>query len=628
MSFFEELKRRNVFRVGIAYVLMGWLLLQGADFALDLVDAPNWAIQALSIAVVTGLPIALFFAWAFEMTPEGIKLESEIDRTQSITPQTGRKLDRTIILFLAVAVVLLLADKFFLTDPAPPSDASAKTIEAKPEAGVETAGGEKSIAVLPFVDMSPEGDQAYFADGIAEEILNVLVKTQSLKVAGRTSSFQFRGGTEDLRMIGSKLGVEHILEGSIRKARNRVRITAQLVKAQDGFHLWSDTYDRELTDIFAIQDEIARAITDALAIELDLDTADSRLATEQTGNMEAYDHYLEARALIAQRLDFERAIELLNEAVERDPGFAEAWAANAQAHALAVYYLFTAADQPLLDKAEQMALRALEINPELTHAHSALGDVYRERQDWSSSRDSYRRALALNPDDVEANEQYAQMLGRAGYMDQTLEYSTRAAELDPLSFINLAVNAANLYTNGRREAAWRQLERSLTIGGSDKSFAPRHGMRMALSDGDMKKALELFRLVEATEPEPSGRTRQLLEVLPARDASIEVMQQHASSDSQYENESVLWEETFWAVYFGELDLAGKLLSKGATRTETESLIALEWLWYPALEPLFGTDAFKDIIRQAGLPEFWAEAGYPNICRPLGDDDFICSMKTP
>src|SRR5210317_214156 len=288
VSFFEELKRRNVFKVGIAYAISAWILLQIVDLVLENITAPEWVMQVFMLAVAIGFPLALLFAWAFEMTPEGIKLEKDVDRSRSITEQTGQKMNRGIIIALAIAVVLLLIDRFRpeaveeAPDPAIAVTTQAVDSFLTEEPVPET--DEKSIAVLPFVDMSPDGDQAYFADGISEEILNVLVKTHSLKVAGRTSSLQFRGRDEDLRVIGDQLGVEHILEGSIRKANNRVRITAQLVKADDGFHLWSETYDRELNDIFAIQDEIARAITDALAIELDLAGGQPTLASVSTGN--------------------------------------------------------------------------------------------------------------------------------------------------------------------------------------------------------------------------------------------------------------------------------------------------------------------------------------------------------
>jgi len=629
MSLFEELKRRNVVRVGIAYVLLGWVVLQGADFLLDLTGAPEWIIRVFAVAGVVGLPFALFFAWAFELTPEGIKRESEIDRSQSITPQTGRKLDRTIIAFLVLAVLLLLADKFVFpgTVPAPATPVESSLVGSDPQATGEIS--PHSIAVLPFVDMSPDGDQAYFADGIAEEILNVLVKTHSLKVAGRTSSFQFRGRNDDLRMIGSELGVEHILEGSIRKADNRVRITAQLVKAEDGFHLWSETYDRELTDIFAIQDEIARAITDALAIQLDLENTDSRLVIEQTRNMEAYDHYLEARALIAQRRNFEQAIELLDGAIEHDPEFAEAWAANAQAHSLSVYYLRDISYSEFLSEAERMATRALELNPLLSQAHSVLGDVYRDRSQWLKAQASYLRALALNPDEVEANEQYAQMLARAGYHRQALEFSARAVELDPLSFINLTVHASMLYANGQEAAAWRQIERAFAVSPED-SFSPRHGYRMALSDGNLDRAVELYARYAAAAPDPSGRARQLSGVLPDRENSLRVLREQLKADPGAESvfEVMLWEQANWAAFFGDIELAAQLLREGADPVRNRAILPLDWLWYPLMEPLFASEVFKDIIRASGLDRFWAANGYPDACRRVGEEDFVCSMPVP
>ncbi|MDH4020855.1 MAG: hypothetical protein OEU84_14770, partial [Xanthomonadales bacterium] len=240
MSFFEELKRRNVFRVGIAYAVSAWVLLQVVDLVLENIEAPALVMQVFMLALAIGFPIALIFAWAFEMTPEGVKLEKHVDRSQSITHKTAQRMNRNIIIALVIAVALLLVDKF---RPETEIDTEPESVKAEsvdiPAPGPEQK--EKSIAVLPFVDMSPEGDQAYFADGISEEILNVLVKTHTLKVAGRTSSFQFRGRNEDLRKIGEQLGVDHILEGSIRKANNRVRITAQLVTASDGFHLWSES---------------------------------------------------------------------------------------------------------------------------------------------------------------------------------------------------------------------------------------------------------------------------------------------------------------------------------------------------------------------------------------------------
>ena len=245
---FEELKRRNVFKVGTAYVVLAWLLAQITDVFLEPFGAPDWVIKSILLVLLAGFPLALFFAWAFEMTPEGIKKEKDVDRSQSITNETGQKLNLAIIFILVLALGYFAFDKFAL---APERDAElVRATEIAQAEPAQTASAEKSIAVLPFVNMSEDAGNEYFSDGISEEILNSLAKVKELKVAGRTSSFAFKGQNQDLRQIGDALGVNHILEGSVRKAGTTVRITAQLIQVDDGFHLWSDTYDRELTDIF------------------------------------------------------------------------------------------------------------------------------------------------------------------------------------------------------------------------------------------------------------------------------------------------------------------------------------------------------------------------------------------
>jgi TolB-like protein len=251
---FEELKRRNVFKVGTAYVVLAWLLAQITDVFLEPFGAPDWVIKTILLVLVAGFPLALFFAWAFEMTPEGIKKEKDVDRNESITHETGQKLNLAIIFILVLALGYFAFDKFVLD-----VERDAELVRATEDiaAAAEAKPGQKSIAVLPFVNMSEDTSNEYFSDGISEEILNSLARVKELKVAGRTSSFAFKGQNQDLRKIGDALGVEHILEGSVRKAGAKVRITAQLIQVDDGFHLWSDTYDRELNDVFAIQDEIA-----------------------------------------------------------------------------------------------------------------------------------------------------------------------------------------------------------------------------------------------------------------------------------------------------------------------------------------------------------------------------------
>ena len=275
MSFINELKRRNVFRVGIAYVLISWVLLQGADFAFDLINAPNWVIQALFLLAALGLPGVLVFAWVFEMTPEGIKREKEIDRSQSVTPQTGRKLDKAIIGFLVLAVAVLLVERFVNFPDAGQSVSNDVTVQSQPKTvpeestnRVETSD-RQSVAVLPFVAMSSGPDDGYFADGLTEEILNSLAQLPELLVTARTSAFTFKGQNVPVQEIAARLGVANIVEGSVRRSGEQIRVTAQLVRAADGFHLWSDTFDGLVNDGFDMQTRIAEKVARALNVVLD-----------------------------------------------------------------------------------------------------------------------------------------------------------------------------------------------------------------------------------------------------------------------------------------------------------------------------------------------------------------------
>ncbi len=331
MSFFEELKRRSVVRVAIAYALISWVLLQGADFFLDLAGAPEWVMRALFILAAVGLPAVLAFSWAFEMTPEGLKREADVDRSQTQAPYTARKIDKLILVFLALAVVGLLVERFLPGSAQAPSAQDIAAVVSEAEQGTAemardnaasgmtaapVTGEEPSIAVLPFADMSADGDQGYFSDGIAEELLNLLVRVDGLKVASRTSSFAFKDTGQSIGDIARELKVNHVLEGSVRKAENRVRITAQLIDTNTDRHLWSETYDRELNDIFAIQDDIATAIVAALQAELGVLKDAQIQVSASTENLDAYQLFLEARALYNARDRLTDSIALYERAVE------------------------------------------------------------------------------------------------------------------------------------------------------------------------------------------------------------------------------------------------------------------------------------------------------------------------
>ncbi len=324
MSFIGELKRRNVVRVGIAYVVISWLLAQVAEFAFENFGAPEWVLKTFVVVLLLGLPLALFFAWAFEMTPEGLKREVEVDRTASITPQTGRKLDRLIIAGLVVAVAY-----FAWNAQREPVPAEPPAVEASVAADI--GPDTRSIAVLPFVNMSSDEEQEWFADGLTEELLNSLARMPDLLVAARTSSFGYKGSTDSIPNIAKALGVAHVLEGSVRRGNDRLRITAQLIRASDGFHLWSETYDRSPDDVIAIQEDLAIEIARALETAMDPEALEE-MVSAGTASVPAYEAYLKGLALITRANTTgdatagDESLEQFEEATRIDPKFSSAYA--------------------------------------------------------------------------------------------------------------------------------------------------------------------------------------------------------------------------------------------------------------------------------------------------------------
>ena len=423
MSFFAELQRRNVVRVGIAYLVIGWLLAQVAELAFDAFGAPDWVLKSVLLILLLGLPLALFFAWVFELTPEGLKLEKHIDRSQSITPQTGRKLDFIIIGVLVVAVGFLLVDKFLLS----PSEAPSNEI---------VATESQSIAVLPFVNMSDDAD--HFADGLSEALLNLLAKVPDLKVAARTSSFAFKGRNEDLREVGEVLGVKTVLEGSVQRSGERLRVTAQLIDVDDGFHLWSETYSRQMADIFDIQDEVAGAITESLKLHL------APVSDRPTDSPEAYALYLEALAQVDTADErYPEVIELLDRAIRIDPNFARAYELKASTYWVASgVFLPSSTAQRLIYDA---ATTAVEIDPTLVLAKSFTRTAHPTDWNWFNEFEAIDEALRAEPDNVRTLMVLAYNLVLCGYFEEVLPVTERIRQADPLSSFGY-IFAQNAYT--------------------------------------------------------------------------------------------------------------------------------------------------------------------------------------
>ncbi|MEJ8569572.1 hypothetical protein [Elongatibacter sediminis] len=458
---FQELKRRNVIKVGAAYVVLSWLLAQVADLAADTFGAPDWVMKMLVTVLALLLPLVLFFAWAYELTPEGIKKEQDVDRSQSITHQTGRKLDFVIIGVLLIALGYFVWESRFETrnDEAPAQTAASPHESAdKPSQTADSEVDPKSIAVLPFVNMSPDPEQEYFSDGISEEILNALARVDDLKVAGRTSSFAFKGQSQDLKAIGKALRVAHLLEGSVRKAGNTLRITAQLIKVDDGFHLWSETFDREMDDVFAIQDEISNAILVQLKARL---LGGEAVASKQA-DPQAYAQYLLAKQRIYERsqASLELARGLLEQAIDKDPEFA---AAHAQ---LGITTLLLSAEQygtlphhDAYERGREHLGKALELDPTQAEALAGMGLYHGDQPGGlDTAIDWLQRSLASDPTQANASNWLANALRQSGRIREALVIRERDFARDPL-YMPVFSNLLQLYAAaGEHDRARQVLE--------------------------------------------------------------------------------------------------------------------------------------------------------------------------
>jgi len=461
LSLFNELKRRNVFRVAFAYVVVAWLVTQVLQLVFESFGTPDWVMKTVLVLMAMGLVFALFFAWAFELTPEGLKREHEVDRSQSITGQTGKKLNFTIMVVMALALAYFAYDKFVLSGEreAALAEAASQTVTSQVVAAPPFEP-VKSVAVLPFVDMSPDQDQAYFTDGLTENLLNALAQLSDLKVAGRTSSFAFKGRNEDLRSIGEQLGVANLLEGSVQKSGERVRITAQLVSAENGYHLWSQTYDRTLEDIFAVQDEIAGEVAKAMKVALLGQQDDAVPAPVSKNAGTAYNDYLKG-LYESNRGNMEsnqRAISYFRRALDEDPNLALAWAGLS----MSVNYVTGFGDGDFTagyEEARASALRALEIDPDLPEGLLALAIIQIAYDwDWAAADTSLTRALELRPGDTEIRGQLALLKAIRGQHEESFTEYQLVADQDPLDLqaqMNLATALGN---RGRYDEALAKLD--------------------------------------------------------------------------------------------------------------------------------------------------------------------------
>ena len=441
MSFFEELKRRNVVRVGIAYIVASWLILQLTEVLVELLDLPDVAGRFVILLLIIGFVPALIFAWAFEMTPEGIKKEKDVDRSKSITRKTGRKLDFTVIGIMALALTYFIWESRFQAERGTPVESpnlTEITDQAQPAPDEPGQEQDSSIAVLPFANRSRDEDDAFFSDGIHDDLLTQLAKIGGLKVISRTSVMKYKDTQKTIPEIAQELGVSTILEGGIQRAGKRIRINAQLIDVTTDEHLWAETFDREMTmeNIFDIQTEITRQIVTAVKGELS-DTEQQALGAAPTTNLEAYEAYLHARAA-TNRADYSKekyiaAQPWAEKAVTLDPEFAEAWAVLTEIHAQAVWIGFDRSPERYAAADEALA-HALRLKPDSATIKAAQADhFYRFDNNYPAALAAYEEALELVPGDARILLYTAITLRRLGRWDDSISAFEASLKLDPIN---------------------------------------------------------------------------------------------------------------------------------------------------------------------------------------------------
>jgi TolB-like protein/Tfp pilus assembly protein PilF len=470
MSLISELKRRNVFRVGAAYGIVGWLLVEVASVFLPTFGAPDWVMKAFSFLVILGFPLALILAWAFELTPEGIKRETAVEPAESIRRSTGRKLDFAIIALLVVALTYVVLDKYVLEAEPESVHALTQAEHAKgateQASGAEPAAREKSVAVLPFANRSVKAEDAFFVDGMHDDILTHLAKIQSLKVISRTSVMEYRDTEKNMKTIGRELGAASILEGGVQRSGDHVRINMQLIDAETDDHLWANIYDRQLTaeNLFSIQTEIATAIADALRAALSPEERD-RLAAVPTENLEAYEAYLIGRQRLADRTTdaYAKAVEYFERAIRLDPAFALAYVGLAETYVLQVFYSGLPPEETL-EKARVAAEQALKLDDQLGEAYNALAAIKEDTHDYEGAEAAFKRALELNPNHVGTYHWYGFMLrDELGRPEEALVLHRRAIELDPLSGPIMTNMVGDLLALGRYDEAMEWIDKVLDV---------------------------------------------------------------------------------------------------------------------------------------------------------------------
>jgi TolB-like protein len=609
-TIFHELKRRKVFQVGAAYVVLGWLLIQVADTIAPMMNLPDTAPRFVLFLLIILFPIALFLAWAFEIRPTE-DTDGESHPMQGLLPVIAS------MAVLGVVGFLLLWGRDEASEEALPI---AEEVAA--EAVSEPAPG--SIAVLPFADLSPEGDQEYFADGIAEELLNVLAKLDELSVASRTSAFAFKGENRNIAAIADVLGVAHVVEGSVRKAGDRIRITVQLIDAVTDRHLWSETYDRELTmkNVFAIQDEIANAIVAALRRETSISIGRDVSVNQVTAELDAYELYLRAQQLAAidSQENLQRRMVFLERAIELDPGFALALGQRAILMSFQPGWNLDVDAETIFRRAIDIANRALELDATVLDAYMALENSHFQLGEWDRVDAVVKRAREHLAD-------YDYMhwtLARLGYLRRASERARGLESIHPEDgFLNV-IHGIQLDAVSEHEKAVSQYEIAIDKGyqgGLDRLIAKS---RWAMGDSATWTAMMSFEL-EVYDPELLPLLPYMKELMSAEPADraaasrrlLTVARELGLSEDDLVSRGprfLLRAPLEVVVLLGHADKVADGFWGGWSK---------HWMWDSSYREFRQTEAFRSRIRESGILAYWQKNGWPDLCRAVGEDDFEC-----
>jgi TolB-like protein/Tfp pilus assembly protein PilF len=583
-DFFAELKRRNVYKVAIAYAVAGWALAQGIAQVFPVFGVPNRIIQLIVLLIVVGFPIALGLAWAFELTPEGIKRTETADAMPVTAAQKKHTWIYVVVVGAAISVALFLLGRYTARNS---SSASSSELPAK------------SIAVLPFDNLSRDPDNAYFAEGVEDEILTRLAKIADLKVISRTSTQRFKSAPSDLPAIAKQLGVMHILEGSVQKANDQVRVNVQLINAMTDAHLWADTYDRKLTDIFAVESEIAKTIADTLQAKL---TGSEKIAitTKPTENPEAHELYLRGRYFWNRRTteNLKKAADYFQQAIGKDPTYALAYSGLADCHVLLPAYGDPdSKPRDELPKALEAARKAVELDDTLAEGHTSLARALASDLQLSAATSEFKRAIELNPNYATAHQWFGECLQSQGHLEEALAELKRAQELDPLSLVINSVLGFAFDTVGKSDEAIAQLRKTIEI---DPNFGNTYGLlgNVLEHHGQLKEAIAEYEKNVSLGEDPIALA-QLAGAYFLADRKQEAQQLWDKLKSLSERQYVpAYSMAVVQLAFGNKDEAIRLLEKSYEDHAPFDSADLGWILVDhRLDPLRSDPRFKKLITQ-------------------------------